>query len=232
MKMSVDIVLVSVSSKKKTWSLQQISDVRSAQPLMWTLQSETERRISCCAVHVWKKNSEASPDPAARSSYLKTACIWLSLKCFSSPFNNWKNMSCEFENLYPSTFHTGRGKNTELCCKPPTPRCEKQLWLLVSKTLLAEVHLVLIYRAPSVCRSCRGGGIAYIHTPRHFTQSRLFSPADVDECVTNTHSCRPSERCVNTVGSFVCELQVTCPAGYQLRNGVCEGEFIVPDVFH
>ncbi|XP_035488307.1 fibulin-2 isoform X1 [Scophthalmus maximus] len=45
---------------------------------------------------------------------------------------------------------------------------------------------------------------------------------DVDECVTNTHSCRPSERCVNTVGSFVCELQVTCPAGYQLRNSVCE----------
>ncbi|KAM7402735.1 hypothetical protein PAMP_017949 [Pampus punctatissimus] len=45
---------------------------------------------------------------------------------------------------------------------------------------------------------------------------------DVDECVTNTHSCRPSERCVNTVGSFVCELQVTCPAGYQMRNSVCE----------
>ncbi|CAJ1051861.1 fibulin-2 isoform X1 [Xyrichtys novacula] len=45
---------------------------------------------------------------------------------------------------------------------------------------------------------------------------------DVDECVTNTHSCRPSERCVNTVGSFVCELQVTCPAGYRRRNSVCE----------
>uniref|UniRef100_A0A7N8X8C8 Fibulin-1 n=1 Tax=Mastacembelus armatus TaxID=205130 RepID=A0A7N8X8C8_9TELE len=45
---------------------------------------------------------------------------------------------------------------------------------------------------------------------------------DMDECVTNTHKCRPGERCVNTLGSFVCELQVTCPAGYKLRNSVCE----------
>ncbi|XP_029006997.1 fibulin-2 [Betta splendens] len=45
---------------------------------------------------------------------------------------------------------------------------------------------------------------------------------DVDECASGAHSCRPSERCVNTVGSFVCELQVTCPDGYQLRNSVCE----------
>ncbi|XP_030585973.1 fibulin-2 [Archocentrus centrarchus] len=45
---------------------------------------------------------------------------------------------------------------------------------------------------------------------------------DVDECVTGAHRCRPSERCVNTEGSFVCELQVTCPAGYQLRNSLCE----------
>ncbi|KAK2914538.1 fibulin-2 isoform X1 [Channa argus] len=45
---------------------------------------------------------------------------------------------------------------------------------------------------------------------------------DVDECVASTHSCLATERCVNTVGSFVCELQVTCPAGYQLRSGICE----------
>ncbi|XP_053724915.1 fibulin-2 isoform X1 [Synchiropus splendidus] len=45
---------------------------------------------------------------------------------------------------------------------------------------------------------------------------------DVDECMTNTHSCRSGESCVNMVGSFVCELQVNCPAGYRLRNRVCE----------
>ncbi|KAM9859243.1 fibulin-2-like [Aulostomus maculatus] len=43
---------------------------------------------------------------------------------------------------------------------------------------------------------------------------------DVDECATSR--CRSGERCVNTVGSYVCELLVSCPAGYQLRKQVCE----------
>uniref|UniRef100_A0A669CB90 Fibulin 2 n=1 Tax=Oreochromis niloticus TaxID=8128 RepID=A0A669CB90_ORENI len=50
----------------------------------------------------------------------------------------------------------------------------------------------------------------------------IFLIINVDECMTGAHSCKPSQRCVNTVGSFVCELQVTCPAGYQLRNSLCE----------
>uniref|UniRef100_A0A8C1ZP30 Fibulin 2 n=1 Tax=Cyprinus carpio TaxID=7962 RepID=A0A8C1ZP30_CYPCA len=45
---------------------------------------------------------------------------------------------------------------------------------------------------------------------------------DVNECVTNTHTCQANERCVNTVGGFVCERQISCSSGYQLRNGVCE----------
>lgn len=47
--------------------------------------------------------------------------------------------------------------------------------------------------------------------------------ADVNECVTNTHTCQADERCVNTVGGFVCERQISCSSGYQLRSGVCEG---------
>ncbi|XP_066528421.1 fibulin-2-like [Hoplias malabaricus] len=45
---------------------------------------------------------------------------------------------------------------------------------------------------------------------------------DLNECVTNTHTCLADERCVNTLGAFVCEKQISCPSGYQLRNGVCE----------
>uniref|UniRef100_A0A8C2JR53 Fibulin-1 n=1 Tax=Cyprinus carpio TaxID=7962 RepID=A0A8C2JR53_CYPCA len=45
---------------------------------------------------------------------------------------------------------------------------------------------------------------------------------DVNECVTNTHTCQANERCVNTVGGFVCERQILCSSGYQLSNGVCE----------
>ncbi|XP_072521507.1 fibulin-2 isoform X2 [Salminus brasiliensis] len=45
---------------------------------------------------------------------------------------------------------------------------------------------------------------------------------DLNECVTNAHTCLANERCVNTVGAYVCERQISCPSGYQLRNGVCE----------
>lgn len=45
---------------------------------------------------------------------------------------------------------------------------------------------------------------------------------DVDECVTGTHRCGRGQRCVNTLGSFVCEQRAACPAGHQLTDGVCE----------
>uniref|UniRef100_A0A672LAD4 Fibulin 2 n=1 Tax=Sinocyclocheilus grahami TaxID=75366 RepID=A0A672LAD4_SINGR len=57
---------------------------------------------------------------------------------------------------------------------------------------------------------------------RFFKIMLCFCFADVNECVTNTHTCQADERCVNTVGGFVCERQISCSSGYQLRNGVCE----------
>nr|XP_023861784.1 fibulin-2-like [Salvelinus alpinus] len=43
---------------------------------------------------------------------------------------------------------------------------------------------------------------------------------DINECLMSTRTCQMNERCVNTAGSFVC--QITCSLGYQINNDVCE----------
>ncbi|KAG9464611.1 hypothetical protein GDO78_019668 [Eleutherodactylus coqui] len=45
---------------------------------------------------------------------------------------------------------------------------------------------------------------------------------DVDECALNTHTCGNGERCLNTVGSFVCIPEVICETGFMLEDGVCQ----------
>lgn len=49
-------------------------------------------------------------------------------------------------------------------------------------------------------------------------------PADINECVTDLHTCSRGEHCVNTVGSFRCYKALTCQPGYALEDGECTGE--------
>ncbi|XP_041446720.1 fibulin-2 isoform X1 [Xenopus laevis] len=49
----------------------------------------------------------------------------------------------------------------------------------------------------------------------------VLPEADIDECVLNTHTCVQGERCVNTVGSFVCIQEERCETGFAVVNGVC-----------
>lgn len=48
--------------------------------------------------------------------------------------------------------------------------------------------------------------------------------ADINECVTDLHTCSRGEHCVNTVGSFRCYKALTCQPGYTLEEGECAGE--------
>uniref|UniRef100_A0ACB8EHU0 Fibulin-2 n=1 Tax=Sphaerodactylus townsendi TaxID=933632 RepID=A0ACB8EHU0_9SAUR len=44
---------------------------------------------------------------------------------------------------------------------------------------------------------------------------------DINECVTDAHTCNRGERCFNTVGSFTCLQQLSCHSGYELKDGEC-----------
>uniref|UniRef100_H2T6Q4 Fibulin 2 n=1 Tax=Takifugu rubripes TaxID=31033 RepID=H2T6Q4_TAKRU len=48
-----------------------------------------------------------------------------------------------------------------------------------------------------------------------------LSCADVNEC-SSARACQPNQRCVNTVGNYVCQRPISCPPGYQLNNDICE----------
>ena len=46
---------------------------------------------------------------------------------------------------------------------------------------------------------------------------------DIDECSTGDHNCTQNQQCVNMPGTFICE----CVSGYELVNGICEGNQLV-----
>ncbi|KAL1021500.1 hypothetical protein UPYG_G00014060 [Umbra pygmaea] len=58
--------------------------------------------------------------------------------------------------------------------------------------------------------------------PGYALKSDQQSCEDINECSTSPRPCQMHERCINTVGSFVCQLQITCPPGYQVNNDTCE----------
>ncbi|XP_051975544.1 fibulin-1-like isoform X2 [Xyrauchen texanus] len=46
---------------------------------------------------------------------------------------------------------------------------------------------------------------------------------DINECLLGSHHCRAGERCINTMGSYRCQREVSCGTGYELtENNNCE----------
>ncbi|XP_076127650.1 fibulin-1 isoform X3 [Alosa pseudoharengus] len=41
---------------------------------------------------------------------------------------------------------------------------------------------------------------------------------DINECLLGSYSCRPGERCINTLGSYRCQRDVSCGTGYELTD--------------
>nr|XP_028573288.1 fibulin-2 [Podarcis muralis] len=49
----------------------------------------------------------------------------------------------------------------------------------------------------------------------------LYPLIDINECITDAHTCKRGEHCVNTIGSFTCLQQLNCESGYELKDGEC-----------
>lgn len=52
---------------------------------------------------------------------------------------------------------------------------------------------------------------------------------DIDEC-KQAGVCLPTERCINTYGSYRCIRDTSCPVGHQINplTKACEGDYIDP----
>ncbi|XP_030314326.1 fibulin-2 isoform X2 [Calypte anna] len=48
-----------------------------------------------------------------------------------------------------------------------------------------------------------------------------ISCEDINECVTDMHTCQRREHCLNTMGSFKCLQELSCQPGYELKDGEC-----------
>lgn len=86
----------------------------------------------------------------------------------------------------------------------------------------ADLHLCKD-NGPCSQRCTVAGGHAHCScSPGFWLMANGHTCADVDECAGSSGACPPSQHCVNTVGSFHCEIPTLCPAGYRRRSGVCE----------
>lgn len=54
--------------------------------------------------------------------------------------------------------------------------------------------------------------------------SVLFSPSDINECLTGRHNCARGQVCLNTEGSFHCQREISCNTGYKLTGSSCQGD--------
>lgn len=83
---------------------------------------------------------------------------------------------------------------------------------------------------PNICQDngpckqvCRVVGDAAVCSclPGFAIMADGVSCEDINECVTDLHTCSRGEHCVNTVGSFICYRALSCQPGYKVEEGRC-----------
>lgn len=69
------------------------------------------------------------------------------------------------------------------------------------------------------------GQLIHLQVCVKITDRVLCVSADINECLLGAHHCQPGERCINTLGSYRCQREVSCGTGYELTDSnKCEGQ--------
>ncbi|XP_063052733.1 fibulin-1 isoform X2 [Engraulis encrasicolus] len=66
-------------------------------------------------------------------------------------------------------------------------------------------------------QKCEGNGTCLCHSGFKLKPDGR-SCDDINECLLGAYSCRAGERCINTLGSYRCQRDVSCGTGYELTD--------------
>ncbi|XP_058422218.1 fibulin-2 isoform X3 [Diceros bicornis minor] len=114
---------------------------------------------------------------------------------------------------------------------PPQPEAAEESALRPESSQMAPNTIPLPLPQPNTCKDngpCKqvcsviGDTAMCSCFPGYAIMADGVSCEDINECVTDLHTCSRGEHCVNTVGSFHCYKALTCEQGYALLDGECE----------
>nr|XP_058931369.1 fibulin-2 isoform X2 [Kogia breviceps] len=119
-------------------------------------------------------------------------------------------------------------------CRPdgdrPEPEAAKESALRPESSQVAPNTIALPVPQPNTCKDngpCKqvcsvvGDTAMCSCFPGYAIMADGVSCEDINECVTDLHTCSRGEHCMNTVGSFRCHKALTCESGYMLKDGEC-----------
>ncbi|XP_045440102.1 fibulin-2 isoform X8 [Pipistrellus kuhlii] len=113
---------------------------------------------------------------------------------------------------------------------PPQPAAAEESALRSEPSQVAPNTILLPRPQPNTCKDngpCKqvcsiiGDTAMCSCFPGYAIMADGVSCEDINECVTDLHTCSRGEHCVNTVGSFRCYKALTCQPGYTLEEGEC-----------
>ncbi|XP_019573954.2 fibulin-2 isoform X2 [Rhinolophus sinicus] len=131
---------------------------------------------------------------------------------------------------FPGFSLQGDGRTCQPDGGPPQPKAAEESSLKPDASQVAPNTILLPRPQPNTCKDngpckqvCRIVGDEAMCScfPGYAIMADGVSCEDINECVTDLHTCSRGEHCVNTLGSFRCHKALTCQPGYALEDGEC-----------